>query len=466
LIRLEAEREKAITDLTNTYNKERKEFALNLKIDSINAQLETVIVGSEREYQLKKELVETQNELEKTGIEYTEQNTKDREALIAAANARELAAKEKLEKDKAAAEIRHNAQQSVNANEKQAAQNDLKMATNGESHKDNWKLKKENDQLELDSIALQLEANQNLWDKQLISEEEYLNTRHSLEMEAMQKRVDMARKEEDQKRELIQATLGTIQEAISFSAGMFKDVSDQRLNVLQSDMEREKEEYEGNKMAQEAVERKYNARMRQEKRKQAVIDKQVAVFDAIIKAYQAYNAALTIPVAGPALAAINLALGLAQAMYIQAKPIPEFWRGSQNTPQGLAKVFERGGELIEYKGQRYYGDKPAIVDLPRGAKVYPNWHEKTKEFERLSQVTDLKNFYLNNAAEITGKREIISLESRKLDEGAISAAVSKAIRGIPVFQTIFDERGVTTYIGRVASCRELQHERIRTGGNG
>ena len=468
LMRLKAEEERETAEMRNAFAHRNAENAINLELDSLNTRLEIVTAGSAEEYELKRQLVEKEREAEIIGITYTVKNLKEREDLIRAAYARELAMKKSLERDKAATELRHATQMAHGEIQKQIKANEELLLSDEMTATQRQKIQKEQERLALDGIALQKAENEKLYADGLINVREYELARTQIEQAEADARMDIARREIEEKQALQQELLGTVQNVVQSVSTMFNDASAERVAKLEAQMEHEKEMYADNKEAQKAVERKYGQEIAKEKRKQAAISKNLAIFEAVINSSQAFTKTLA-AIPGPPgaiLAGLQLALGLAQVAVIQAKRIPEFWKGSRNTPQGPAWLFERGGEAIEYKGNTYYGDTPALVDMPSGAKVYPHWHPKTREIESLLQIDATKNFYADGARTIREKKETHELERYALDEKALHRSLANAVSGIPVFNTVFDEYGVHSYLSNVSECREAQFRRTNTGGNG
>lgn len=111
----------------------------------------------------------------------------------------------------------------------------------------------------------------------------------------------------------------------------------------------------------------YDLEVRRIKRRQAVQEKQTALFQAFINTAAAVAEALpNIPLS--ILAGI---LGTAQIAAITSRPIPAFKKGTNFAPQGPALVGEAGPELLYTKGRLEYAHKPMVIDLNRGDKVIP-----------------------------------------------------------------------------------------------
>jgi len=83
----------------------------------------------------------------------------------------------------------------------------------------------------------------------------------------------------------------------------------------------------------------------------------------------------TLPAVPLALAQIPLVLGFGALAIaaIAAKPIPKYFKGTENHPGGLAEVAEYRPEVIHEPGKDpYLQKKRGVLDLPEGTKVYPS----------------------------------------------------------------------------------------------
>ena len=110
------------------------------------------------------------------------------------------------------------------------------------------------------------------------------------------------------------------------------------------------------------------------KRKQAIWDKATN----IAQAGMATALAVTKALPNLVLAAIIGAMGAVQIATIAATPIPAYAEGTKNGkhPGGKAIVGDGGKrELVTFNGQAWVTpDKPVIVDLPKGAEVFPEFN--------------------------------------------------------------------------------------------
>jgi len=76
----------------------------------------------------------------------------------------------------------------------------------------------------------------------------------------------------------------------------------------------------------------------------------------------------------PILMALAGTLGALQIAAINAKPLPQYFKGTDNHPGGYAMVGEKGAELMRMpSGEfRLTPNRPTVMDLPAGTEVIPN----------------------------------------------------------------------------------------------
>jgi hypothetical protein len=124
-------------------------------------------------------------------------------------------------------------------------------------------------------------------------------------------------------------------------------------------------------------------------RKKARADKQADIANIITSTAVAVGNALKSfpPPANYAMAALTGAIGLANLARAAAAPLPQFAKGTNSAPGGLAVVSERGQELvIEPSGKKYLTPATeSIINLPKGSKVIPN-DELMKSVEQATMI--------------------------------------------------------------------------------
>ena len=147
--------------------------------------------------------------------------------------------------------------------------------------------------------------------------------------------------------------------------------------------------------ARQEIERQYEERRKKIQRQQAESQKRMAIFNAVINTAQAVVAALPNFV----LAAIVGVIGAAQVALIASQPIPQFYKGTQNAPEGLAWTDEKGAELhTDSKGniKDYGSNKGArLKKLDKGDKIYTASQTK-KMMDLYGFNQDFNNIMLTN----------------------------------------------------------------------
>jgi len=208
-----------------------------------------------------------------------------------------------------------------------------------------------------------------------------------------------------------------------------------------------------NKDARLAIEKEYNTKIREEKIKQAKIDKAAAVFEIGINTAIAVSKTLAeTALFGIPLIPIIIGLGIAQIAAVLARPIPQFRHGTKSSPEGLAEVAEDGAEAIQDpSGKMRIAHKRQVTYLKRGSKVFT-----ASETKRMMDIQDI-----SKTTDINGKLAI-SLNDRRRDdqiqtmaaafyasrisEDAIGQSVGKEIAKLPITSLEINEYGMNKYI--------------------
>lgn len=132
---------------------------------------------------------------------------------------------------------------------------------------------------------------------------------------------------------------------------------------------------------QEERREQLEAKKRKEQRKQAILDKALAIVNigintalGIMQAYAQLG-----PIGGTVGAVLVAALGAIQTAAVIAKPIPKYAKGTEDHPGGRALVGEERAEVItEPNKEPYIVDKPTVLDLPKHTRVTPSLEEYEK----------------------------------------------------------------------------------------
>ena len=180
------------------------------------------------------------------------------------------------------------------------------------------------------------------------------------------------------------------------------------------------EEGEARKRAAEAETAKKNEELENEKvklqQKQAKWQKGVDIAQASISTALAITRALPNLI----LAGIVAAMGAVQIATIAATPIPAYKEGTKNGGHigGLAIVGDGGKqEVIVYGGKGWITpDTPTVVDLPRGAEVYPDIDTFDDLNLSLNPINDDKGapVIVNDYSELSREMKAVRSELKKM----------------------------------------------------
>jgi len=198
--------------------------------------------------------------------------------------------------------------------------------------------------------------------------------------------------------------------------------------------------------AKEEIERQYNERKKAIQRREAEAQKRLAIFNAIIDTAQAVVAAL--PNYGLAIA-VGI-IGAAQIALISSQPVPQFYKGTDNAPEGWALTQERGAEVItDKKGNiKTLGNNKGaqMTYLNKGDKVYKSHEDYINRELSKNGISEMGN-YLNIPQQFTQNN---SFDSQLIkDEFSKLAKVinSKEAVNVSIDENGFNKRkGNTSYI--------------------
>lgn len=196
-----------------------------------------------------------------------------------------------------------------------------------------------------------------------------------------------------------------ISEAFQQAFNTLSTMSDANYQQMYSNLERQRDVsilFAGESTtAREEIERQYEERRRRIQRQQAESQKRLAMFNIATNTAQAIMAvfAKTPPPAGIPLALLVGAIGAAQLAMTASQPIPQFYKGTQNAPEGLAWTDEKGAELHTDKNgniKDYGSNKGArLKKLEKGDKIYPASQTK-KMMDLYGFNQDFNNIMLTN----------------------------------------------------------------------
>ncbi len=181
------------------------------------------------------------------------------------------------------------------------------------------------------------------------------------------------------------------------------------------------------------------------KREQAIREKNLALFNAVINTAQAVTAALASapPPFNVILAGISAALGLAQIAIINNRPLPKFAKGKKDKYEGPGEIGEAGAELMEHNGQLYLAKKRTLVWLGKDDKVY----NPTETKEMLMPVVD---------------KQIMQWQApvqKQPDMKQMAAELAKEIKKMPGMNLSVDEHGFKVWVQEGQSRKNYMDKR-------
>lgn len=173
--------------------------------------------------------------------------------------------------------------------------------------------------------------------------------------------------------------------------------------------------------AREEIERQYDEKRRKILERQARQDKAYAIVNSIINTAQGVVAALTsTPPNIPLSIAVGI-IGAAQTALIASQQIPQFYKGTDNAPEGWAWTQEKGAEIITDKSGRVKdtgsNGGAKLTYLSKGDKVFTAEQSKNIMFNKeLNSILNnngiLPTNVINNKLDLSPLRsDIRSLEN-------------------------------------------------------
>ena len=154
----------------------------------------------------------------------------------------------------------------------------------------------------------------------------------------------------------------------------------------------------GSATAKEEIDRQYEERKKAIQRREAEAQKRLAIFNVVTNTAQAILATYAkvgFP-AGIPLAVAMGAIGAFQVGMIASQEIPQFWKGTDNAPEGLAWTQEKGAEVITDKRgnvKTFGSDKGAqLTHLSKGDKVYKSHEDYINKVLSKNGISDLGSY--------------------------------------------------------------------------
>ena len=202
--------------------------------------------------------------------------------------------------------------------------------------------------------------------------------------------------------------------------------------------------------AKAEIERESERRTREIRKREAKAQRSQAMFNIGIDTAQAIMRAwATNPKTAPFMTAIISGVGIAQIASIASRPLPEFWKGTDNAPEGLALTQERGREIItDAKGivKSWGSDNGAqLTHLNKGDKVLKH-SDTMRELNNIMAVNNI----------LPPKENILNFApiERKLDK------LTGAILNKESFRIISDSNGKRYFEQKNGQNQELKNARL------
>lgn len=207
--------------------------------------------------------------------------------------------------------------------------------------------------------------------------------------------------------------------------------------------------------ARQEIEEQYERRRAAIQRRQAQAQKKLAIFNTIINTAQGITSALAMtPPNVPLSIAIGV-IGAVQTAMIASQQIPQFWKGTDDAPEGWAWTQEKGREIITDKQGRVKStgsDKGAqLTYLNKGDKVYT-----ASETESLMFNNSLNNMLLGSG--IMMPKVEVSMDTTIL--GSKIDNLANTIANKPSFTLVKDAKGERVFMRKQAEVKEVLNARL------
>lgn len=222
-----------------------------------------------------------------------------------------------------------------------------------------------------------------------------------------------------------------------------------------------------NAEGREEIERQYEQRQREIKRREWEANKEAALFNIAINTAQGITAALASVPPNPILAGIIGGIGIVQAQKVASRQVPAYAEGTDNHPGGLMLVNDAnganykeviahpGGEIIKPKGRN------VLMDAPKGTKVYKNYRSFEDELNKQLSYNSIAPFH-EVLHRKTSPDTIVIDNSGGITEAAIEKAMINALKAVPVQGINVDENGFRKYSKNLGGIKEtLNRTKIR-----
>lgn len=260
--------------------------------------------------------------------------------------------------------------------------------------------------------------------------------------------------------ETLQEKMAAVMMAIGdIASDVFKAMSESQNAYFQQqfkNLETEKDlalQFAGeNTAGREAIEKQYNEKKRALQMQQAKQEKQMAMIQATINIAQGITSALAqAPPYSFVLAALVGVLGAVQLSRIASTPLPQFYTGTSNAPEGLALTQERGAEMITDK----HGNIKTLGNNKGAQLTYLNKGDKVFTADETTQK-------LNELLISSGVSPIVNVSGGSgLTEEQMRNIMQDTLAKQPKNSITFDENGIKAFTSKENRRTILKNRNVR-----
>lgn len=208
-----------------------------------------------------------------------------------------------------------------------------------------------------------------------------------------------------------------------------------------------------NTAGREAIEQQYDEKKRALQMEQAKREKRMAIAQANINIASAILGALaTQPVwVGIAMAALVGVLGAVQLANIASTPLPQFYTGTSNAPEGLALTQERGAEMITDK----HGNIKTLGNNKGSQLTYLNKGDKVFTADETTQK-------LNELLISSGVSPIVNVSGGSgMSKEDMREVLNDTLAKQPKNSIIFDENGIKAFTSKENRRTILKNRNVK-----
>lgn len=235
------------------------------------------------------------------------------------------------------------------------------------------------------------------------------------------------------------------------------DLSNRRFDIERENLEKSKQIallFAGDTTsAIQNIEEQYQEKQRAIRNREAQAKKKQAVFNILIDTAQGVVSALaSTPPNVPLSIAIGV-IGALQAGIVNAQEVPQFYKGTDNAPEGVAWTQEKGREIITDKSGKIKSlgsDKGAqLTYLNKGDKVF------TAEKSAMMFNENLNNLLVNNGIDMPK----IQINNQAITDAQINRIVD-TIANKETANLNIDKSGLNFYVSNGHSIKERTNNRV------